>query len=407
MSRSPTDNLPKTSSRSWVEIDQRAWRENFTSLQTNVSPATVAPVIKADAYGLGAYTASHSFRYAGAELLIVSCVQEALEIGDAGADVLILGAPLPEEIPEIINHDFIITVPNFEIGQTISETAKALGKTVRAHIKIDTGMGRLGFGTDEAVAAIDQAATLPNLELEGIYSHFPAAGRQDAFTLNQIQVLTGIIEELHQRGIDFKYRHIANSTATAGLPKATMAPFNMVRCGLDLHGAHLSITARPYETTPVLTLKSKLVAVRHHPYGASVGYGRTYTVSKKEGERIGVVAIGYADGYPRCLSNRGHMLVRGKVCPVVGLICMDYTMISLEDVPNAQRGDEVVVIGEQQNASIPLTEVARTAETIPYEITCLLGRRVARHYYEGPSRRKDTIYDTEAAEMSMDSDGEH
>ncbi len=399
MSRSPTDNLPENPSRTWVEIDKRAWRENFASLQSNVSPVTVAPVVKADAYGLGAYTACRSFREAGAQLFIVSCLQEAIELEHVGGNVLILGAPLPEEIPEIIKRGFIITVPSAEIAQTISKTAEALGKTVKAHVKVDTGMGRLGFSTDEAVPAVERAAALPFLNLEGIYSHFPAAGRQDSFTLNQIRVLTGIIEELRERGVEFKHRHIANSTATAGLPRAKMAPYNMVRCGLDLHGAHLSITTRPYETTPVLTLKSRLVAVRHHPCGATVGYGRTYTVAKEEGERIGVVAIGYADGYPRCLSNRGHMLIRGQSCPVVGLICMDYAMVSLENVPDAQRGDEVVVIGEQHNASIPLREVARTAETIPYEITCMLGRRVARHYYEGPPRRQETVHTTEDAEV--------
>jgi alanine racemase len=157
----------------------------------------------------------------------------------------------------------------------------------------------------------------------------------------------------------------------------------MVRSGIDLQGGHFSAQPCPYATRPVLSLKARLLTVRHMPMGAPIGYNRTYRVSKAAGERIGVVSIGYADGYPRHLSNKGVVLVRGQRCPVVGLVCMDYTMISLENVPDAQVGDDVAVIGQQGDEMVSLAEVARAAETIPYELMCSLGPRVERRYVGG------------------------
>ena len=376
-------SVPALPSRSWAEIDLSAWRDNFRAVAAAVAPAGVAPVIKANAYGLGARAAGQEFCRAGARFLVVSCIHEALELVDNHTAVLLLGGPLPEEIPCILEAGVSVSVPDLETARLISATARELGCRARVHLKIDTGMGRLGLPLAQARDIIRRIAALPALELEGIYSHFPAALRHDALTLGQVRGLAALIGELEDDGIRFRFRHIANSTATAGLPQATRPPFNMVRCGIDLHGAHLSITPRPYRTRPVLNLKARLLAVRRLPPGTTVSYGRTYRVEHPQGERIGVVTIGYADGYPRCLSNRGQMLVQGDRCRVVGRVCMDYTMVSLENVPAARVGDTVVIIGRQGNETIPLAEVARTAETIPYEIICGLGTRVKRFYTDG------------------------
>ncbi len=369
--------------RVWAEFDTGAWRGNFRALQAAVSPALVMPVLKADGYGLGALEAGRMFKEAGARYLAVSCLCEALELESLGVPVLILGAPIPGEIALIVSHGLTGTVPDLATAEAMSALAVAAGKRCLVHVKIDTGMGRVGIPVGEAVQSIRRIVALPGLEVEGIYSHFAAAGLQDNLTARQYQSLAEVIRTLEAERITFKYRHIANSTAAAGIPQACRPPFNMVRSGLDLHGAHLSITPRPYQTASVFTLKSRLASVRYLPCGTTVGYGRTYRVDCPEGERVGVVAIGYADGYPRCLSNCGTMLVHGRRCRVVGRVCMDYTMVSLDQVPEAAPGDEVVVIGRQGGEEIALAEVARTAETIPYEIICGLGSRVRRRYSDG------------------------
>lgn len=369
-----------TAERIWVEVDRNLWKQNYKAISKTVSPVLVAPVLKANGYGLGAREAAAAFCRAGASMIVVSCLKEALEISGICPEILLLGAPVPDEIPAIIENNFAATVPDFETASHFSRCAGLLGTNASVHIKIDTGMGRLGIPVDTAEQEIKQIFSLPHLTIEGIYSHFAAAGLQDKETERQHSSMKTLLAQLQHGGITFSKIHIANSTATAGIREATKLPFTMVRCGLDLHGAHLSITPRPYIVEPVMTLKARLASVRTLPAGASVSYGRTYRIEKPEGERIGVVAIGYADGYPRCLSNKGEMLVRGKRCRVIGRVCMDYTMISLENVPHAKTGDEVVIIGKQKEDCISLAEVARTAETIPYEIICSLGPRVTRHY---------------------------
>jgi alanine racemase len=363
-----------------AEFDVQAWRQNFRSMARAVAPAGIIPVLKANAYGLGALEAGRSFVAEGACYLAVSCLREALELRELNCPILILGIPLPYEISCIIQNGITASIPDLETAQALSQAAGILGKPCTVHLKIDTGMGRLGIQLPGARELIRKIVQLPNLIVEGIYSHFAVAGTHDQQTLGQYEALRDLIVELEQDGIQFRYRHIANSTATAGLPMARQLPFNMVRSGLDLHGAHLSITPRPYQTNSVVTLKTYLATIRHMPFGATIGYGRTYRVTRPEGERIGVVSIGYADGYPRSLSNCGGMLVRGRLCPIVGLVCMDYTMLSLAETPDAKPGDEVVVIGNQGEAEMSLAEVARTAKTIPYNIICAIGSRVERHY---------------------------
>jgi alanine racemase len=353
---------------------------NYRVISASVAPAEILAVLKANAYGLGLRRAAETLVEAGARYVAVACPQEVLLISDLPVNVIILGGSLPEEIPTIVERGLVASVPDLVTAQLLSQAACDQGRTARVHMNVDTGMGRLGFVPGEVPEAVRCIRALPALELEGIYSHFPAAGVRGAETMAQLAAFTALVQALDSAGLEIRWRHIANSAAVAGMNGAVQAPFTMVRPGLDLHGAHLSITPRPYRTRPVLSLKSRLIAVRHLPLGATVGYGRTYTVIDEEGERIGTIPVGYADGYPRCLSNVGTVLVRGRRCRVVGLVCMDYTMVSLRGVPDAGPGDEVVFIGSQEDEAISIAEVAREAKTIPYELMCGLGQRVERVY---------------------------
>ncbi|NOY80434.1 MAG: alanine racemase [Kiritimatiellaeota bacterium] len=366
--------------RAWVEIDVRAWEENFRAVAGAVSPATVLAVVKANAYGLGAPEAARAFRRAGCRHLAVASIEEGRELLDLGMQVLLLGAVLPAEVPAVVETGIVASIPDYATALRISDAAQAVGRRVSVHIQVDSGMGRLGIVLSSALDEILRISRLPGILTEGIYTHFPTAGRRDAPTYRQIAEFASLVRELESAGCGFKWRHMANSAAVAGLPEAYRAPFNMVRPGLDLHGAHLSITPRPYRARPVFSLKSRLVGIRTLPQGATVGYGRTYAVTRPGGERIGTVAIGYADGYPRSLSNTGSALVRERTCPVVGMVCMDYTMISLENVPDAEIGDEVVLVGNTGPVAVSIAAVARKAGTIPYELMCQIGRRVHRRY---------------------------
>jgi alanine racemase len=296
--------------------------------------------------------------------------------------LIILGVSLPHEIPPVVANDFIPAVASLDTARLLSTAAQQQGRTVRIHIKVDTGMGRFGLALNGAAATVRAIAELPGLELDGIFSHFPAAGTRDRATLGQVCDLSELIAVLAADGIRFRLRHLANSTAVAAVPEACREPFNMVRAGIDLHGGNLPIRPRPYETEPVLTLRARLLTVRRMPRGATIGYGRTYKVEEPAGERVGVVSIGYADGFPRSLSNKGAALVRGVRCPVLGIVCMDYTMISLRAVPDATAGDEVTLIGSDGPEAIAISDVALAAQTIPYELMCGLGARVQRHYVE-------------------------
>jgi len=384
--------------RVWAEIDTAAWRANFQALARQAHPAEILPVVKADAYGLGARQAARAMAQAGARRLLVACLEEAEEILDLGLalPVQILGASVPEEISKIVARGIIASVPDLATGRLLSREAARQSRAVKVQFQIDSGMGHLGLRTEQAPAAIAEIAALPGIEVEGIYSHFPAAELADPDTLRQIQEVADLIRMLEAKGIHFAFRHFANSAGIAGLPQALQPPFNSARPGIALHGASMPGDPLPKAALRQgLTLKTRLVSVRELVAGATVGYGRTYTL--RASERIGAVAIGYADGYHRDFSNRGVMLMRGRRCPVVGRVCMDYTPISLAAVPDAELGDEVVVYGAQGNDFISLAEQAAKAGTISYELMCILGRRVQRLY-----RHEDDRTDDRGAEPRSD-----
>lgn len=365
--------------RVWVEIDLATLVDNYRHIAAAVAPARVMAVLKANAYGLGGLPVARALASAGVARFGVAEPNEAFELAPLGLPVQILGAVLPEELPELVRHDIVLPLTDLGTARLAGAEATRQGRRVRGHFKIDSGMGRLGIPLDEAAETVRAARPTPGLICEGIYSHFPAAFRGgDDMTLRQIDGFVALLEGLAREGLAFDCRHVANSDAINNFPRAAQPPFNLVRTGINLHGSFDTEGRRRLSLRPVLTLKTRLVSARRLPAGHTIGYGCTYRLPRAT--TVGTVSAGYADGLPLALSNRGHVLVRGSPCPVLGRISMDYTTVSLEQAPAAAVGDEVVCLGGEGPQAITVEDWAQLKGTHPYEIICSLGNRVRRCY---------------------------
>lgn len=370
------DVLPR---RVWLEVSLETLTQNYQKIAQAVAPAAVLAVLKANAYGLGVLPIAAALDKAGTSCFGVAEPHEALQLLPLGKPVQILSSILPEEIEPMVDAGVILPVTDFFTAQLISSAAVKLGKQAIVHVKIDTGMGRLGILAQDAISVIRRTVALQNLKLEGIFSHFPFAYEAGSeLTHHQIDLFCGILEEASRYGITFTKRHIANSDAINNFPRACHEPFNCVRTGINLHGSFDTAGKRVLKVNPVLTLKTRLTAIRELPSGTGIGYGHTYRLHKNT--RVGTVSAGYADGLPLALSNRGYLLIRGVPCPVLGRISMDYTTVSLESVPDAQIGDEVVCLGGEVIHALSVEDWAALKNTHPYEIICSFGNRVERRY---------------------------
>lgn len=369
-----------TSSRVWLEVDLGILRGNFAKLREAVAPCGVMAVLKANAYGLGVRPIANALAEAGAAGFGVAEIKEALALSGIGLPVQILGGVLPEEIPAAVAAGIILPGTDLATVRRISAEAVRQGREAEVHFLVDTGMGRLGTLAAEAESFIREAVTLPGLACRGIYSHFPVAYRAgEEYTQRQVEVFKGLLRRLADAGITFAKIHIANSDAINNFPQLTCrAPFNLVRTGINLHGSFDTEGQRALSLQPVLTLKTRLVAVRHLPAGMSLGYGCTYTLPRDL--PVGTISAGYADGLPLALSNRGYVLIHGRPCPVLGRVSMDYTTVSLEQVPQAAIADEVVCLGGSGLHAISVEQWAALKGTHPYEIICSFGSRVERRY---------------------------
>ncbi len=382
MDRDQAENPGRTRlqrARIWAEIDLPGLCGNCRRLMEAVAPAEVMAVTKADAYGLGVRPVARALAEVGVARFGVATPEEALSLLDLGLPVQILGGVLPAEIPALVAHDVVWPLTDLSSARRIGEAARRHGRKVRAHFKIDTGMGRLGIPLPEALATIRAAWDIPGLVPEGIYSHLPMTCRlDDEGTRAQIDGFVRLLEDLAREGRTFKIRHIAHSAAVNHISRAYAAPFNMVRMGINLYGALDDEEARRLALRPVVTLKTRLVAIRRLPAGHTIGYERTYRLPKAT--TVGTLAAGYADGLPMALSNRGHVLVGGRACPVLGRLSMDYTTIALDRAPGAAVGDEVICLGGEGPRAIPVSTWADLKGTHPYDIMCSFGNRVLRCY---------------------------
>jgi alanine racemase len=364
----------------WAEIDLDAIAFNLGQFRLHIGKGiSIYAVVKANAYGHGAAPVAQAALEAGADRVAVHRLIEALELRQAGIDVpiLIMGYTPPGGVSAVVRHRLTPSVITIEFARHLSQQAQAEGVSIPVHIKVDTGMSRYGIMPSAALELATELSHLPGIILEGIFTHFATADWLDqSYTLQQLALFKQVLDELRLAGIDIPLVHAANSAAVVVRPEAH---FNAVRPGISLYGLPPSLEwPVPFELRPALTLKSRLSRVFDLSTGSAVSYGRTFTAPRPM--RAALVPVGYGDGYPRALSNRGVVLVGGKRALVIGRVCMDQFVIDVSDIPGAQQDDEVVLIGKQGDEGITAQEVAELAGTIVNEIVTSLSARVVRVY---------------------------
>jgi alanine racemase len=366
----------------WVEVDLDRFGANLRTLRALGGPGReLLLVVKADAYGHGAVEMAEAAAAEGVAQLGVATLHEGIQLRRAGCalPIIVLSPLLPSEIPEAVESGLDPTVCDLAFARALSAEAVAVGRPQRFHVEIDTGMGRIGVRVEEAEAFLESVLSLPGLRLASLSTHFPDADAEDLdFSHDQVRRFVELLRRLEERGMRPPRVHAANSAGAINLPEAH---FDWLRIGLLAYGYAPPNARRRLPLLPVLSFKSRLVQVRDLPVGATVSYGRTFRTTRPT--RSGVVAVGYGHGYSWLLSNRGHMLVRGRRVPILGRVTMDLTMVDVTELPDAAVGDEVVLFGNQGDAQLPLEEVARGSETLPYEVMCTIGKRVTRIYVRG------------------------
>lgn len=371
--------------RTWAEIDLDALTHNYHSLTERLPPdCRFLGVVKADAYGHGAVPVAKKLEKLGAGYLAVSNFEEAEQLRNGGITlpILILGYTPPELAREEADLQITQEVHSLQYGQALSQNLPH-GERLKVHLKIDTGMSRLGFFAydhPETVNQLEQVYSLPGLDVEGIFMHFAVSDTpaEDNYTRLQHRRFMDVIEQLKSRGISPQIVHCANSGATIAYPEYS---HDMIRPGIATYGLDPSgeLTGMA-DLKPLMSLKTTIAAIRNFDGGITVSYGRTYETP--EPRRIAVCPIGYADGLARRLSGNVHFLLRGKAVPVVGRICMDMCMVDISEVPEAQVGDTVTVIGQDGTLENTWDDWADKLGTISYELVCGINKRVPRLYFE-------------------------
>jgi alanine racemase len=341
----------------------------------------VMAVVKADGYGHGAVRVARTALASGATRLAVAYAQEAVELREAGvsAPILVLGNAPADSAETLLRHDLVQSVCDTDLPRALSALSSA-DRPARVHVKVDTGMGRIGVMPEDTPDYVAFLRTLPNLIVEGIFTHFPKSDEADpTFTNGQIGTFTGLLAELSSRGVEIPLRHMANS---GGVLAFRASYLNLVRPGIMIYGLYPSKeVARTIPLREAMSLVTRIRFIKRVPPGTPVSYGGTYVT--KDAATVATLPVGYADGYRRLLSNRYEALVRGARVPIIGRVCMDMTMIDVTHVRGAAVGDEVVLIGKQGDQEISIDDMADALSTINYEITCLVGKRVPRVYING------------------------
>lgn len=370
---------------SWVEIDLAALRHNFFQVRRRMGPDTrIVGVVKSDAYGHGMIPVAHELACCGAHFLAVSKFWEARELRESGIrlPILTLLGLEPSEMEEAIFREIRPVIFRMDHARLLSEAACRLNVPARVHLKVDTGMGRLGVPWDIAPGFVNELLALPGIELEGVLSHFAVADERDkSYCEYQVGRFHDVLRAIASCGCTDCYAHIANSAGLLDLP---YAHFHLVRPGIMLYGSSPSSELhRPAELHPVMSFKSRILQLKEVPSGRPIGYGRTFTTLRPC--RIATIPVGYDDGYPRLLSNRGQVLIRGKRAPVVGRVSMNMITVDVAHIPEAREDDEVVLLGAQGGERITAEEIADLCNTISYEIYCNIGRHRYKYFLNGMS----------------------
>ncbi len=364
----------------WAEVDLDAVEHNIREIRRHIgSHAQIMAVVKANAYGHGAVPVARAALLAGASQLGVACVDEGVQLRGAGIDapVVVLGYVPPWEADAAVGYGLSPSVTTQDTALALERAAAKAGKNVGVHVKVDTGMARLGLLPTDVPDFVRLLATLPHLTLVGLYTHFASADEADkSFTRQQFRAFMEVSRRIESPAL----RHVANSAAVSDLAEMAL---DMVRPGIAIYGCYPSTeVTHNLNLRPALSLKSRIVRIASLAPGETVSYGRTWRA--KRPSRIALVPCGYADGVPRLLSNKGSVLVRGQRAAIAGRVCMDHLMVDVTGIPDAAMHDEVVLIGRQGAEVIPVEEVAKIARTINYEVLCAITPRVPRcHLRQG------------------------
>ena len=369
-----------------AEIDLTAFRHNLQNLRKYLDPQTrIMAVVKADAYGHGAVPCARIAVESGAaNYLGAGVIEEGIELRENGlnAPILILGSIFPDEAEDLVRHNLATILCTQPLAQALSKEAEKQDKTVSVHIKVDTGMNRLGIPPENLPALLDQVRNLKNLKIEAVSTHFSSADDEDlSVTQAQLEKFQTALTILQKEGVHTPIVHCANTSALFKFPESH---FNMVRPGLILYGVLPSPSLRPVidqgenPFQPVMQWKSQIILLKPIAKNQPVSYSGSFTTQRDS--LIATLPIGYADGLHRMLSNKMDVLIRGRRAPQVGNICMDMILIDVTDIPDVQAGDEVVIFGRQGDEMISVEELAVKGKTIPYEILCSVSKRVPRIY---------------------------
>ena len=368
----------------WLEVNLNNLESNFNNIKEIVPDGTnIMVVLKANAYGHGAIELAKMYKKLGADRIAVSILFEALEMRRAGitGDILLLNYSPKSQLSQIVENDITQAIYSFDDAEALSKVALAKDKIAKIHLKIDTGMGRIGFlPNDESIKEIVRINKLPNLEIEGIFSHFAKADEKDKeYTKTQYEKFKWFVSKLEESGIYISIKHISNSASIIDFPEYNL---DMVRPGIILYGYYPSgdVHKSEIDLKPALTLKGKISHIKTVAKDTGIGYGHIYSTSRES--TIATIPIGYADGYSRMLSGKGFVYIKNKRVPIVGRICMDQLMIDVTDVENVKIGDEVVFFGTGNEYYPSVEEIASLLGTVNYELICMISRRIPRVYFK-------------------------
>ncbi len=371
-----------------ANVNLEAIRHNLLEIRKKLKTDTkLMAVIKADAYGHGAVALAkaigNSNNGSGIDYYGVAIVEEAVELREAGIDkpILILGYTPKEQYDLVVSYDVAQTIFQYEMAEALSLEAKKQNKTAKIHIKVDTGMTRLGFtDTKESIEEIKRIAALQNIEIEGLFSHFARADEEERVSTElQLKRYKTFIDMLETEQLSIPMKHIANSAGIIEFPEAY---FNMVRCGIATYGIYPSseVNQSEFKLIPAMEMKTHVVFVKDVEPGVGVSYGAIYVTNKKT--KIATIPVGYADGYSRNLSNSGKVIIHGKYAPIIGKVCMDQFMVDVSDIEDVKQGDTVTLLGRDGDAYISAEELAKWSHSFPYELVCTVGKRIPRVYSE-------------------------
>jgi alanine racemase len=382
--------------RAWVEINLDNIAQNVREIKKRLkSGVRLMGVVKADAYGHGVQETAKTILENGADALAVAFIDEAVQLRKCGiaVPILILGNSSEDSIDDLLKYDITPTVFTMDFAKALSEKAEMTGKTTKVHVKADTGMHRIGFvygnSFEEQKSTIEkiiEISKLPNIEIEGIFTHLSTSDEEDeSYTYAQFKKFKDLTESLENKGLKIPVRHIANSAALVRFPELQM---DMVRAGVIMYGMYPSqaVDYGDLKLMPAMSFKTRIINIKDVAEGADISYGRTYTTAKPS--KIATIAVGYADGYSRTLSGKAEVVANGKKVKQLGRICMDQCMIDVTNVNNINIGDEVILFGADENAELPIEELAANIGTINYELPCVINNRVPRCYVKNNKRIK-------------------